>query len=165
MKIFSRQQQISGFTFMEMLIVIVFMSLLAGVASLLVSQGYNAYIANKTAASTANKSVVALDNVLRELKSAEGITALASNTVTFVNQQGQSIVIALSGTNLTRSVNGGGAQVICNNVSVFSLGYFDLALATTSTPTDVDFVTVSLTINDGSVLYPLIGATTLRKNL
>lgn len=162
-------KSLRGFTLVELIIVIVITALLASVAVIFMREGLESYNNGKPIIPIAGKTNIAVDNLLRELEGAESISAFASNTLTFVNQQGQSIIIALSGTNLMRTVNGSSAQILCNNISALSFAGYDSIFSATAIAMTIRFVTVSITVtetaNNTTIPYSLIAATTLRRLL
>ena len=104
-----------GFTLIEYIIVIVLIGVLGSMSSLILRQTFKGHFTAKKITDLSIKTNIAADNLLRELKSSERLSAIGATTLTFVNQQGQTIVIDLSGTNLRRNVNGGGAQTLCDH--------------------------------------------------
>lgn len=154
-----------GFTFIEIILVILLTGIVASIIGLFLSQGFSAYFATKPIVSVSGEANMAMDNMLREIKSAESINSISSNALSFVNQQGETIVIDLSGTTLRRNVNGGGAQPLCNNVTSFSFAYFNAGFATTALPAEVRFITVSLTVSENNIPYSLASGTLIRKLL
>ncbi|MDP3704837.1 MAG: prepilin-type N-terminal cleavage/methylation domain-containing protein [Legionellaceae bacterium] len=150
-----------GFTLIELILVIVLVAILGATSSLILSQTFKAYFTGKKIADLAVRTNIASDNVIRELKSAESLTALGATTLTFINQQGQTVVIDLSGTTLRRNVDATGAQILCTQVTNLSFGFFDQTYAVTAVAANVRFITMEIkTTNDGYP-YSLIGGTVL----
>lgn len=151
-----------GFTLIELVIVIVLISVIAAMVGLMLNQGFLNYSTAKPITTLAGKGNVAADNLMRELKSAQSISAIAATSLTYTNQAGQQIVINLSGSTLQRNVNGGGDQALCAGVSSLSFEYYNAAFDSTATPASVLFVTLAMTVTDGAASYSLMTATTLR---
>jgi len=151
-----------GFTIIELIIVIVLVGFLSTIAAQMISSNFSAYFEGKTITNLTNKTNIAADNLMRELKSAQSVSAIATTGLTFVNQSGNTIVVALSGTNLTRSVNGATAEPLCDEVTSLTLSYFDQNFAATITPASVSFVTVNMTTTENGLPYKLIAGTVLR---
>lgn len=150
-----------GFTLIELIIVIVLVGILGTTSSLMLRQTFKAYFTSKKITDLAVRTNIATDNVIRELKSAESLSAIGTSTLTFINQQSQTVVIDLSGTTLRRSVNGTVAQTLCTQVTNLSFGFFDQAYAITAIAANVRFITMEIkTTNDGYP-YSLIGGTVL----
>lgn len=154
-----------GYTLIEVVIAITIFSIISIVAGRFMVEGIRAYDAAKPITKVAGRANIAADNLMRELQSAESISAVSGAGVTFVNQIGESIVITLSGANLTRSVNGGTAQTLCSGVTGFTLNYYNSALASTSDPSSVRFILLSLSIMEGNVPTSLVAGTNVRKKL
>ena len=155
-----------AFTLIELVIVIVLIGILSATGSLLLRQTFKGYFTGENITDLANKTNIATSNLMRELKSAETISVIGANTLTFVNQLGQTVVIDLSGTTLRRSVNGAGAQTLCTQVISVAFAYVDQAFATTAVANNVRFLTMQLvaSTNDG-LPYSLMAGTVLRKTL
>jgi prepilin-type N-terminal cleavage/methylation domain-containing protein len=156
---------IKGYTLIELVIVIIVFSIVASTAGVFLVQSIQSYETAKPILRIAGSVNIAVDNMTRELKSAESVTVASATSITFVNQQGESIAISLSGSNLNRDVNSGGAQRLLGNVTSLSINKFNAALATTATPGDIRFVSINLTASDGDASISIIAATSLRKKL
>lgn len=155
-----------GFTFIEFIIVIVLIAILGATGALMLQQNYRGYFTAKKIMALASNATIATDNIMRELKSAQSVSTFGSTSFTFVNQQGQSIAIDLSGTTLRRNVNATGAQTVCTQVTNVVFAYFDAAFATTAVPANVRFVTMQITTtNADGMAYSLMAGTVLRKIL
>lgn len=155
-----------GFTLIELMIVIVLMGILCGLASRILTQTFRAWLTAKSITSMENKVNIAMETVIREIKSAQGLIAIDSSSVTFINQAGDSIQIGKNGTNLQRSVNNAGAQTICNQIATTRFSWFDQTLASTPTAANVRFLTLQLVATDNQGLpFTLMAGTVLRKHL
>lgn len=155
-----------GFTYIEFIIVIVLIGILGSTASLMLKQNYKGYFTAKKIMVLATNATIATDNLMRELKNASSITSLSATSLTFINQQGQTITIDKSGTTLTRNVDGAGPQTLCSQVSSVAFAYFDSSFATTTDVNDVRFVTIQMTTtNSDGLSYSMISGTVLRKRL
>ncbi len=154
-----------GFTLIEFIIVIVLIAILGTMSTLMLRQTFKSYVTEKQINDLATQTNMAADNVLRELKSAGSLSAIGTSTLTFINQQGQTIVIDLNGTTLRRNVNSTGAQTLCNNITNLAFGFFDQAFATTNVATNVRFITIQLTATNNQYPYSLMGGTVLRRLL
>ncbi|AHE68387.1 competence type IV pilus minor pilin ComGF [Legionella oakridgensis] len=154
-----------GFTLIEILLVIVLISIVAGIAGMILREGFRSYSAGKPIIAVAGKANIAADNLMREIQSAESLEVVSGSGLTFINQQGQTIVVDLNGTTLRRNVNGGGAQPLCTNVSSASFAYFNSGFASTGTASAVRFLTLSMTVIEGDIPYSLMASTVVRKTL
>ncbi|MDA9271825.1 ComGF family competence protein [bacterium] len=155
-----------GFTYIEFIIVIVLIAILGSIAALMLKQNYTGYFTAKKIMALATNATIATDNLMRELKSTSSLTALSATSLTFVNQQGQTIVIDLSGTTLRRNVNAAGAQTMCSQVSSVAFAYFDSAFATTAVAANVRFITLQMTVtNVDGLSYSVMGGTNVLRTL
>jgi len=155
-----------GFTLIEFVIVITLIGILSAVASMILNQHFKGYFSAKDLMALEIKTNMAADNLLRELKSSENLTALSATSLSFVNQQGESIVINVSNGLLRRQVNSATAQTLCNNVTSLAFAAFDSAFASTAVTDNIRFVTMSITTTDNNTLpYSLMAGTVLRTKL
>lgn len=155
----------AGFSVFELIIVLLILALIVAGGSTLVVEGYRTFMNGQPIIAASGKVNVALDNLLREIKSMQSMVAMGSSSISFVNQEGQTIAISYAGNTVSRSENGGTAYTVCNNITAFTISYFDSTLAATASLASIYFITVAMTYNDGHLLYPITGATALRKFL
>lgn len=153
-----------GFTLMELILVIVLIGTVAGFAGMMLVQGTEGYMTAKRIIPVATKANVAMDNLMRELKSAENIsnidTANPTTSFTFINQQGESVQISLDGATLQRN-----GVALCTNVTTLTFGYFDEDFAETTTPDLIRLITLQMTITDNGIPYALTAATVIRRDV
>ena len=155
-----------GFTLIEFVIVITLIGILSAIASLILNQHFKGYFASKDLMALEIKTNIATNNLIRELKSAENLIAFGTTTLTFVNQQGQTVVIDLNGTTLRRQENSGSFQTLCDQVTGVAFATFDAAFASTTVANDVRFVTMNITTtSDQGLPYSLMTGTVLRARL
>ncbi len=124
-----------GFTLAEMLVVTAVIGIvMAGVFSLQ-QQGNQAYLLGSNRVETQQNARVALDLMTRELRSAQSITAIPNGQdVTFVDENGNTIRYALSGTTLNRTDPGGTVGLI-GGVSSLTFTYYSAYDGSTNTGT------------------------------
>ena len=154
-----------GFSLIEIIMVMVIVGSISGIAALIITNGSIAYFQAKPIISLADKANLAMTKLLRELQSAESINAIGVDTISFTNQQGDSVVFDVNGTTLEREANSSGANPLCNNVSNITFRYYDQTLNATVAPANVRFISVSLTLSDNNATYPLMSATAIRSLL
>ncbi len=156
-----------GFTLIEFIIVIVLLSILSSIGSLILGQHFKGYFATKQITQLTTETNIAVDNLMRELKSAGQLTAIDNTTLTFTNQAGETIVIDLNGTTLRRQVNGGTAMPLCSQVSSLAFYGFDASFATTVTAQNVRFVMLQMTTTSSTknLPYSVMAGTVLRTQL
>ena len=108
----------------------------------------------------ANTTNIAVDTIMREIRNAQSLSNIDASSITFVNQQGQTVEIYWQNTQLLQSINGT-ANVLCNNVSNFNLVYFDSTYTSTTIAGDVTYVTLNISINPNGLLYSLMSGTVI----
>ena len=161
---------IKGFTLFELIIIIVLLGILGATGTRMMVQGYKSYFTAKSITDNVSRVNVAVNTVMRELKSAQSIIIASASTCSFLSQSGQTIVVSFSGTTLTRSVNGGTAEPLCMNVIANAnamplFAYYDTNYAATATVGNVLFVTMQLTVSTDSLPYSTMAGTVLRTRL
>lgn len=154
-----------GFSLIELIIVMILMSIVAGISGVMLTAGFKSYTQGKPIIPVAGKANVALTNLMREIQDAQTITAATATSMTIINQSGQTISFNWSNTTLTRTVSPEPAQSLCTNVSAFSFAYFDSSFATAVTLADIRFITAAFTLTEGPVVYPLMTGAVMRQRL
>lgn len=141
-----------GFTLAELMVVMALTGLvLAGVFSIQ-QQGTNSYLMGAGRVETQQNARVALEQMVRELRSAESVTALGSATdITFVDVTGVVVRYQLTGTTLNRTAAGVGG-VIIGGVQSLTLTYYAVGFdpttntgPTTTVPGNLKAVRIQLT--------------------
>jgi len=124
-----------GFSLAELLIVIAILGLmLAGIVTIQM-QGQKAYLIGSHRVEAQQNGRVALELMVRELRSAQSVTAIPSATnMTFVDENGNTIQYQLAGTVLNR-ITGGVATPLIGGVVSFNLTYFSAYNGATNTGT------------------------------
>jgi len=150
-----------GFSLIELIIVIVLMGIVCGIPLQILSQSYKNYYTAKAIIVMANTTNIAVNTIMREIRNAQGLSSIEATTITFINQQGQTVEIYLEGTQLLQSINSGTANVLCNNVSLFNFGYFNSTYTSTTTAGNVTYVTLNISINPNGLLYSLMSGTVI----
>lgn len=159
-------KRIEGFTLIELVISLLLTTILAGIVGSILNVGFSSYFTGREIIPVAVKVNTALNNLMRELESAESLTSATTTSINFMNEGGESVAISLSGTDLKRSVNGGTAYLLCNNVSALTFSFYDSSLASTATPSSVRLLTAQVSINEGGKVYSIMAAgTVIRKKL
>src|SRR4029450_11347585 len=102
-----------GFTLAELLVVMALTGLvLAGVFAIQ-QRGTSSYLMGASRVEVQQNARTALELMIRELRSAESVTTLASATdITFVDVTGATVRYQLTGTTLNRTAAGGGGVLI-----------------------------------------------------
>jgi prepilin-type N-terminal cleavage/methylation domain-containing protein len=129
----AREQR--GFTLAELLVVIAILGLmLAGLVSVQI-QGQDSYLIGSHRVEAQQNARVALELMVRELRSAQSMTAIPSATdMTFVDENGATIQYQLSGAVINR-ITGGVTTPLIGGVRTFALTYFSSYDGSTNTGT------------------------------
>jgi prepilin-type N-terminal cleavage/methylation domain-containing protein len=156
-------KQMQGFTLIEMILVIMITGIISSFVGKILVSGFSSYLTAKPIITLAGKANLAVENLMREVKSAESISGITTTSLSFTNEQGQVIIISLTGSNLTRSVSGGSAQLLCDQVSNLIFTGYDNNFANATVAGNVSFVTLSMTVSSGNWAYPLMSGTLIRR--
>src|SRR5438445_2740448 len=95
-----------GFTLTELIVALAVLGMILGGVYTLQQQGLYSYMMGSAKVEAQQNARVALDLMVRELRSATSVTAIAVGDFTFVDQNGVTIRYNLTGTNLQRTENG-----------------------------------------------------------
>jgi prepilin-type N-terminal cleavage/methylation domain-containing protein len=158
-----------GFTVMELVIAIVIMGILSVVGVSMISDTFTTARVVNARESSANDARYALERLAREIREVKfvdtatgyAISTMAGTSMAFTKDVGGVdvvVTIAQSGTDLTLGYSSPAAiSPIAKQVSAFSLQYLKVdsesatgATSTTTLPTDVRFVVISLTVTDAT---------------
>jgi len=139
-----------GFMLTELMMAAAVLSLVMAGILVLQRGTQDAYLLGSNRVETQQNARVALDLMTRELRPATSITTLTSATdMTFVDQSGQTIRYALSGTTLNRTVNGTTTALI-GGVQSLTMTYYSVydvynsTYTTTTTPSSVKVIKISV---------------------
>lgn len=139
-----------GFTLTEMLVVTAVLGLVLAAVFLIQQNGQQAYVWGSNRVETQQNARVALDLMLRELRSATAVTTLGgSSDITFTDQTATQVRYQLSGMTLNRTA-GGTTTGIIGGVQGLTMTYYSAyngatnTGTTTSTPSSVRIIRVSL---------------------
>ena len=124
-----------GFTLAELLVVIAILGvMLAGLVTVQM-QGQQSYLIGSRRVEAQQNGRVALEMMIRELRSATSVTAIPSATdMTFVDENGNVVQYTLAGSVLNRTV-GGVATPLIGGVTRLNLTYFSAYDGSTNTGT------------------------------
>ncbi len=126
-----------GFTLAELLVVMAVIGIVMAGVFVLQRGGQQAYLLGSNRVETQQNARVALDLMIRELRSATAITTITSTPdITFVDQNGQTIRYAFSGSTLDRTDPANGTVALIRGVQSLTLTYYDKStvLYTTTSP-------------------------------
>lgn len=152
-----RMRKKQGFTLIEMVIVIVILSIIAGVAARVMSTALNSYFDNQNIVNANEQGRLALERMARDIhaiNSTSSITTANASTLTFVDVNGNTVTYSLSGTQLLRN-----SVVLADGINRLTFAYYTGAGAVAGTTTAIRYITVALNITQNNVNYNL--ATTI----
>lgn len=141
----------------ELAIVIVLVGIIAMTASLLIGQSAQTYQKEDNYSAALNQGRLALEKMAREIRmvrSASDIILCATVPtpafLTFTDVTGNSYAYTYSGTMLTENGN-----TLADNLTVFTIAYFDKTGAAPATCSAIWTVTIHLTASQGGESLPL----------
>lgn len=142
-----------GFTLLEMIVSIgLFLTVLFATTSAFLAI-VNADRASRSARMTMDNLNVALEDMVRLLKTGVGYTVTGGNTINFIDQDGRSVRYALEGKTITRKINSEAPlPAIADNINITNLQF----LVNGITPGDLE---------QPSVLIQIAGEMASGKNL
>jgi prepilin-type N-terminal cleavage/methylation domain-containing protein len=124
-----------GFSLAELLVVVAILGVMLSGLLFVQQQGQQSYLMGSHRVEVQQNSRVALELMVRELRSARTVTAIPSSTdMTFVDENGVTIEYQLSGTTITR-VAAGVPTPLIGGAQTFVLTYFSAFDGTTNTGT------------------------------
>lgn len=158
-KMHRRMSNEKAFTLIEVIVSLVLIGIMAAIAGMGLVKIAEGYVFAKQNAETVQKAQITLARIVKELgavcppwttSGCLGITAASGTSVTYTRLQGTAPVtniITYSNPNITIAVDSGTATTLIDNVTAFTLTYFDAAGASTATPANIRRVDINLTIS------------------
>lgn len=124
-----------GFSLAELLVVVAVFGLMLSGLLFVQMQGQQSYLMGSRRVEAQQNGRVALDLMVRELRSAQSVTAIPSGTdMTFVDGTGATIRYRLAGNTIDR-VTGGVTTPLIGGVQAFTATYFSAFNGATNTGT------------------------------
>ncbi|MCG3114775.1 MAG: type II secretion system GspH family protein [Candidatus Manganitrophus sp. SA1] len=101
-----------GFTLIELVLTIILVGIIAGMASVFLRQGLNAFVAEDARADITNQGRLAIERMAREMRMIRSRTAAdlpgcctnPSTTFNFIDMSGSNITYAMTGNTITRNL-------------------------------------------------------------
>ena len=146
-----RLKRYSGFTLIEFILVIAITGIIAGTAGLLLMEGFQTSYKVVDIIKADWQARIALERMTREMRlirNKNSINISVPNQITFVTTRGETITYSRSGTNLMRN-----SQPLADNVSSFTLTYFNVNKVPTAIANQVRFILIHLTIDNEGATY------------
>jgi prepilin-type N-terminal cleavage/methylation domain-containing protein len=150
-----------GFTLIEIVITIMLVSILSGIAALIILQGVRAYSDEQSRSDVHYQARLATERMAREIRQvrscgAPDLPGMAnpSASITFADMNNAAISFSRTGTDLMR-----GADVLARNITVLQFRFLDIngneSVTCGAAPTDTWLVEISLTATDPQTLEAL----------
>ncbi len=148
----------SGFSLLEMVMVIVVLGIVAAVAAPFMSAGFNAYFTGKDISETDWQARVALERMSRELRSVRAPADLiitSASDITFTDVDGNSTRYCMGGVGgcpgavgeLTRNT-----QPLATGISALTFSFLTKTGATTAVAASVFYISVAFTATQGTIV-------------
>lgn len=152
--------QSHGFTLIEIVITIVLVSIIAGLAAMIILQGIRAYSNESTLSDVHYQASLAVQRMARELRMvnrAGNVGTVAIGTITgnpassfiFTDQTGTNVRFWLNGQTLNRTV-GGVDSALAVGVTTLDFRHYNILSAPTTTALEVWTIEISLTDTQGA---------------
>lgn len=145
-----------GFSLIEFIIVIVILGILIGTSTLLLSQGFNSYLASEDLLDANSQGEIAMQRMARDIamiRSPNDVTIAAANQLAFTDINNDDIMYSLSGTNLIITKNTVG-QILARGVNSLTFLYYG-ADGNTPPTSNTGYVRIVLNITQNNVNYSL----------
>lgn len=149
-----------GFTLIELVMVIILLSIVAAIASKMLTQGLNALLTGQNVISANWQGQIAMERMSRDIllvRSPAAITTIAANNFAFTDMSNNTVSYSLSGTSLTLTQNGN-SEVLANGILSLTFSYFDRNGTSTATATLVRQIRISINVTQNNANYTLTTA-------
>lgn len=138
----------SGFTVIELTIVVLVLSIIAALLSSILSQGFNGYFEGKNVNSAQTDALLALSyvsNDLRTVRSPSSISVATAGQISFVNQAGDSVTYTRNpiGNRLLRIFNSD-SRALSKTSQSLAFKYYDRDGVETILANQIQFINVSM---------------------
>lgn len=143
-----RHNIIRGFTFLELIMVIVITGIIVGMSATLVSQGFRAYFTAKQLLLSDTVGGYVFERMTRELHNIRSnadftVSSTTATSITFTTSEGNTITYQLSGNQLL-NISNSGTTVLADKVQSLNFSFFDNSGNATST--NVHYIVISMGI-------------------
>ncbi|MHB1951451.1 MAG: prepilin-type N-terminal cleavage/methylation domain-containing protein [Acidiferrobacteraceae bacterium] len=147
----------SGFSLIEMVIVIILLGIISAIGALIIHGGFDAYFAERDINAADAQAQIAAARMTRELRvirtpTAADLPVMTASAVSFVDMAGNTITYQYDAATqtLTRAENGGAAQTLADHVASAAFSYWQSDAQTPATSAaNLDYVTIQMTITRG----------------
>lgn len=145
--------KITGFTLIELIMVIVLIGVVATAGSAMISQGLNSLLTIRKLTDATWQGQFALERMIRDIRavrSANDITTSTANEFAFTDMDGNSIDYKISGTSLMQ-----GSQIVADGINSLSFTYYDKNGTSGASIANVHYVKISLNVTQNNTNYTI----------
>jgi prepilin-type N-terminal cleavage/methylation domain-containing protein len=143
----------NGFTLIEIVITIVLISIISGLAAVIILQGVKGYSAEDQRSNLHYQARIAMERMEREIRLIRGqgadITTMALTNLQYVDINNSTVGFSWANPTLSRW-NGVGNDVLASSITAFSFTYLQQDGATAATAANVWFIDIAMTSQQGS---------------
>ncbi|MBU0455320.1 MAG: prepilin-type N-terminal cleavage/methylation domain-containing protein [Pseudomonadota bacterium] len=146
----------SGFTLLELVIVIIIVGIVVVGSSELLLYGFKGFAIGKQQVEANWQGQVSLERMVRDLRairSSSSISQATANAITFTDIDGESIQYHLTGQQLMRNT-----RVLSDDIQSLTFSYYDEDGNSTVTINNIRYIVVALQIMNGSSSFILTTA-------
>jgi prepilin-type N-terminal cleavage/methylation domain-containing protein len=153
----NKQQR--GFTFIELILVMVIVSVISIVVGRIMFQSIKTFIQAQNISEIEWQALLVLENVdndVKSIRSNNDISTIGATTFTFVTATGANVTYQFSGSTLTRA-----GQLLATGIQSMAFTYFDKNYASTAVAANVRYVKINLVMvqNDLSLTFNIMSGT------
>ena len=138
-----RYQQ-KGFTFIELILVVILLGIISVVIGRILLEGYRTFLTSQSILETDWQGWMALERMVNDIhtiRSAADLSTIQTNQLTFVNTNGNTIQYQLSGSSLMRN-----SFILASGIQSLNFSYLDANGTTTAIPSAVRYISLSLRV-------------------
>lgn len=146
----TRSSSRSGYTLVEMVVVMVILGIVGLVAAVVLLESMRVYARIVPAMDASYKAQHAVQRMKREirgLKDAASISSLTTSAFTFADTSDQTVSYVFTGSDLTRN-----GDLLADGVRAMNFSYFQKDGSPAASPADLHLVEVDLTVQNGDEL-------------
>jgi prepilin-type N-terminal cleavage/methylation domain-containing protein len=146
-----------GFTLVEIVITIVLVTILSGIAAMIILQGVTAYTDEQSRSDVHYQARIAMERMAREIRvirSAPDITTFTATNLHFTDVSGATLGFELLGTTLYRW-NGASNEALATGINPFTFSYYQNDNTVAVLVSDVWFVDITMTSQQGTEILPM----------
>lgn len=138
-----------GFTLLELIFSMILLGIISVVVGPFLLQGYKNYLTSQHILESDWQGFIAIERIANDIhtiRSFADITTIQSTQLTFVNINGNSVQYQFSGSSLLRN-----GLILASGIQSFNLEYLDKNGTVTATPSDVRYISISISALQGNI--------------